>query len=337
MAELDLDLVQDRLDVPEGALRWLRGLEPATVDGPTLPGDGEAERLLELLEVPAPDRAEVLAARPDPRADRAYWWILDRLYRAFTPTIGKPVGTEGFAGWPRLTTDATDAKARQLYVWAYLALLPAVRRHHHERGVPDDVSWATLSLALALRAHRDLAGHHGLGMTHQWGPPIRLRGAFYRLGRLDYNRAELSFSNGPGGFALSVHIPATGRFDPAAVEESFAAARAFFPRHYPDEPLTFFTCDSWLLDPQLTEYLPPESNILAFQRRFTLAPRRAGSEDATGDRAIMRFVFARQDAAEDVLDELPQDTRLQRAFVAHLRSGRHWYERTGWVPFEEAP
>jgi hypothetical protein len=337
MAELDLDLAQGGLDMPEGTVRWLRELQPAADAGPVLPDDGEAERLLENLEVPPSDRADVLAARPDPRADKAYGEVLDRLYRAFIPTIGRPVTTEGFAGWPRLTTDAADAKARHLYVWAYLALLPTVRRHHHERGVPDDVSWATLSLALALRAHRDLAGHNGLGLTHQWGPPIRLRGAYYRLGRLDFNRAELSFSNGPGGFALSVHIPASGRFDQAAVEESIAAAREFFPRHYPDEPVTFFTCDSWLLDPQLAEYLPADSNILAFQRRFTLVPRRVDGQVATGDGAIMRFVFGRQDAAEDVLDDLPQDTKLQRAFVAHLRAGRHWDERTGWFPFEETP
>lgn len=337
MAELDLDLLQGELDVPEHTVRWLAALEPAAdVDGPELPDDDEAERLLDRLEVPREDHAEVLAARPDPQADKAYWWILDRLHRSFVPTIGKPVTTDGFRAWQLLTTNAGDAKARQLYLWAYLGLLPAVRRYHAERGVPDDVSWATLSLTFAIRTHKDVTGHNGLGLTHQWGPPIRLRGAFYKLGRLDFNRAELSFSNGPGGFALSVHIPPAGPLDKAAVEESIAAAREFFPRHYPDEPVTLFTCDSWLLDPQLADYLPAESNILAFQRRFTLTPRPHGDENGDGNAAIMRFVFGRQGSGENELDTLPQETTLHRAVVAHLRAGRQWHERTGWFPFEEA-
>jgi len=30
------------------------------------------------------------------------------------------------------------------------------------------------------------------------------------------------------------------------------------------------------------------------------------------------------------LDQLPQETSLQRAIVAVLRSGNHWHTRTGW-------
>lgn len=334
--EFDLERVQGQLDVPERTARWLAELQPAQIEGPVLPDDAEAERLLDQLDVPLEDRTDVLAARPDPQADKAYWSILDRLYRSAVPTVGKTISTDGFGGWPPLITNPADPKGRQLYVWAYLTILPTTRRHHRERGIGDDVSWATLSLAQALGAHRDLSDHNGLGLTHQWGPPIRLRGAFYRLGRLDFNRAELSFSNGPGGFALSVHIPATGRLDPAAVGQSIAAARGFFPQHYPEEPITFFTCDSWLLDPQLAEYLPDDSNILAFKRRFTLIEAKP-NHDPSGDAAIMRFVFGRHGTGDDILGDLPQDTTLQRAYVTHRRNGRHWHERTGWFPFEEAP
>jgi hypothetical protein len=335
--ELDLDQVQGQVDIPRRTFTWLERLKPAAgLDGPVLPGDEEAERLLEQLDVPAADRADILSARPDPQAHMAYWGILDRLYRAVAPTVGRYVSTEGFEGWPALTTSVTDHVGRHLYVWAYLALLPAVQGHHRERGIPDDISRATLSLAVNLQMHRDLTGHNGLGLAHQWGPPIRLRGAFYRLGRLDYNRAELSFSNGPGAFALSVHIPPLGPLDPAIVSASLKAAREFFPRHYPEEPIEFFTCHSWLLDPQLAEYLPADSNILAFQRRFKLVRTTPEREPPTGDAAILRFVFGRRDTGEDGLDSLPQDTRLQRAFVAHRRSGRHWDERVGWFPFEEA-
>jgi hypothetical protein len=52
---------------------------------------------------------------------------------------------------------------------------------------------------------------------------------------------------------------------------------------------------------------------------------------------MLTYVFGRpsQDGpvTADLLAELPQDTSLQRAYVTHLRSGRHWHARTGWIVF----
>jgi hypothetical protein len=49
------------------------------------------------------------------------------------------------------------------------------------------------------------------------------------------------------------------------------------------------------------------------------------------------FVFHRRydglNVPTTLLDELPQQTTLQRAIVAHLRAGGHWHSRTGWFPF----
>ena len=42
----------------------------------------------------------------------------------------------------------------------------------------------------------------------------------------------------------------------------------------------------------------------------------------------MRFVFHR---IAPGIDELPQRTTLERAIVAHLRAGKHWRNRTGWL------
>ena len=83
-------------------------------------------------------------------------------------------------------------------------------------------------------------------------------------------------------------------------------------------------CYSWLLDDQLAEYLDERSNIIRFQRRFRIV-----GEGSNGDAEILRFVFKR--IAPDI-DELPQRTKLERAIVAHLRAGRHWRNRTGWLP-----
>jgi hypothetical protein len=85
-------------------------------------------------------------------------------------------------------------------------------------------------------------------------------------------------------------------------------------------------CTSWLLDEQLADYLPADSNIMRFQRRFTL------TDDAVvDDHEPLRFIFRRVPAD---LGKLPRDTTLQRALVDHLERGKHWRIRTGWFPLK---
>ncbi|MGH3097980.1 MAG: hypothetical protein ACRDMV_18510 [Streptosporangiales bacterium] len=43
---------------------------------------------------------------------------------------------------------------------------------------------------------------------------------------------------------------------------------------------------------------------------------------------MLEFVFRRTDQP---IDQLPQSSTLERAVVAHLRAGRHWRVRTGWL------
>jgi hypothetical protein len=125
------------------------------------------------------------------------------------------------------------------------------------------------------------------------------------------------------GPALNIHIPADGPLSPTSCDESLRAARDFFAHYYPEEKHTVAVCRSWLLDDQLAEYLPPSANIIQFQRRFQPL-----AQTADGDEDVFRFVFGHEPGN---LDTLPQDTTLQRAVVAHVRSGRHWRIRTGYL------
>ncbi|MGH3660079.1 MAG: acyltransferase domain-containing protein, partial [Micromonosporaceae bacterium] len=80
----------------------------------------------------------------------------------------------------------------------------------------------------------------------------------------------------------------------------------------------FFTCSSWLLDPQLAEYLPEHSRIIQFQRRFHLIPVHTEAELPAADGDVAEYVFGR---THHDLDAYLQVTTLHRAYVAHLRSG----------------
>lgn len=100
--------------------------------------------------------------------------------------------------------------------------------------------------------------------------------------------------------------------------------RTAFNQMQPGGPPQIATCTSWMLDEQLAEYLPSDSNILSFQRRFTLVP---GARD--NDDWILRSVFGAEHSNE--LDSLPQRTTPERAVVDYLRQGHHWHMRTGWL------
>jgi hypothetical protein len=201
------------------------------------------------------------------------------------------------------------------YPHVFLAALPDVRAFHAERGIPDDVSWATLAdLGRVMRIHRGATGEPGLD-EQNW---LRLhwRGLLFELGRLQFDRAKAD--------ALGVHIPVGGPLEPAAVDDALARARPFFDRHFPEDGYRTAVCTSWLLDPQLAEVLPADSNIVRFQQRFELLDEGAYE----GDEDVFKFVFRRVDPP---LDELPRRTTLERALVAHLRAGGHWQVRKGRV------
>jgi hypothetical protein len=287
-----------------------------------LPDQTYLPAIFERLAIDERDQEDMLAAWPSPEADPEVWRSLERAYNALTKGMG------GFAplDLPRPAVESTPV-GRYFFAYLYLAALADVRRFHAKRGIPDDISWATLSdLGRNLARDRLLLGDGGL-RTSEW-LTLHFRGSIYELGRLQFNRMGIRAAHVADAFregdpALGIHIPELGPLTPAACDDAFARAGPFFARHFPETPTRIGICTSWLLDSQLAEYLGPESNIVRFQRRFELA-----GEGYDGDADVLRFVFHR---IAPNIDDLPQRTTLERAILAHLRAGRHWRNRTGWL------
>jgi hypothetical protein len=286
-----------------------------------LPGPDEAARVLARMRVPAAELPEALAALPDQDGDPELWWLLERLRHRLLAGLG---GFAPMTSWPDLPA-GLGAGGRWFYLAVLLATVPDVRRFHAEHGVPDEVSWDTLGdVGDKVALHRRTHGSGGLD-KQDWFT-LHFRGVLYALGRLQFNLTAVRPDTAglpAGAPALGVHIPESGPMTPAACDASLARARGFFARHLAVDA-AIGTCHSWLLDDQLARYLPAGSNILRFQRRFRLLPDRH-----RGDRDILEFVFRRVDPD---LDTLPRDTTLQRAVTDHLRAGRHWFLRAGWLP-----
>ncbi|GAA1741908.1 acyltransferase domain-containing protein [Luedemannella helvata] len=283
-----------------------------------LPAKADAPAILDRLAVPPDDAAEIMAGWPDP--DSPLWsdelrWLLDRSIALVRADLG---GNGWLPPGPELPRERGPAW-RHLYVYAYLALVDVVMAYHRDHGIDEAVSWATLAdLGRNLAVDRRMNGE-GWPVMQSW-LTLHARGSLYELGRLQHQRGE---------GAIGLHIPDSGQLTPEAVDASLDQARAFFPRHFPDEHYTAFSCGSWLLDPQLLEYLPEESNIVRFQRRFELEPYEE-PEGIDGDVEVLRFVFR---SLSTPLDRLPRRTALQRVVVDHLRAGGHWRWHQGRFPF----
>jgi hypothetical protein len=287
-----------------------------------LPDHSYLPAIFEHLAISEEDQREILAAWPSSETDPEISRSLQVAYDALVKDMG------GFAvlDLPGPAVETTPM-GRYFFVYVYLAALADARRFHKQRGIPDDISWATLSdLGRNLVRDRLLLGDGGL-RTSNW-LTLHFRGSIYQLGRLQFNRMNVRAAHVADAFhegepALGVHIPESGPLSPEAVDDSLARAQPFFARHFPETPTRLGLCTSWLLDPQLAEYLSPDSNVMRFQRRFTLV-----GEGHDGDADILRFVFHR---IAPNIEELPQRTTLERAIVAHLRAGKHWRSPTGWL------
>jgi hypothetical protein len=212
---------------------------------------------------------------------------------------------------------------------ALVATADDVAAFHADRGIDRSVSRTSLSdLGQQAWVHRRTFGVFGLH-TYGW-MRVAWSGALYWLGRLQFNLTRFADE-----WVISTHIPESGPLTPERVADSFGRARAFFARHFPEYPTRLFHCGSWLLDPQLAEVLPADSNMARFQRLWELrGERRPGDGDA------IFFVFRRRGDVDPAT--LPQDTTLQRAIVARLVAGGHWYvcngviEQDRFTPVEDA-
>ncbi|QBI54258.1 acyltransferase domain-containing protein [Streptomonospora litoralis] len=333
---MDADEVTRRLGLGEDARTWLaQAAELPSAGGPVLPPPSGARRALAPLGLEAADEDELVALWPDGSWPAELMWVVERMYARLAADLADDLAE--WREWPVLV-HAEDARVRCAMPVALAAAVPLVLAHHARRGVPASVSAATLAdTGRHMAQTRAMFGRIGLE-TATW-TALHFRGGLYELGRLQYEpdrirdvdemrwygreqAAAMGAEFAWGAPALCLHIPADGPLEPARVQRSLARARGFFAACFgADYPVA--VCSSWLLDPQLAEYLPETSNILAFQRRFTLV-----EGDAPGDADVFRFVFGLPDVD---LDRAPRRTRLEKAAVEHLRAGHHWQVRTGWL------
>ena len=203
----------------------------------------------------------------------------------------------------------------------------ATEKKHREYGIPEEITVATLKdIVNWAMIWSDLRGELCLFQTHWLSS--HMKGRLFRLGRLqfcfgDYG-AEDNGDLKSDDHIMEVHIPAGESMSNAACDESYAMAEEFFKKYFPDYVYKAYTCHSWLLDPTLSEFLPEESNIIRFGKRYKIA-RLDDSE------AIFRYVF-RWDTTRENLNDFPAKSSLAKAIKAEIEKGTLFHETLGYIP-----
>ena len=186
-------------------------------------------------------------------------------------------------------------------------LLAAAGAHSRwaELGIPENVFLDTMKcFSRFLRETRVRLGRDCF--DRGWWTWRQLSMQLFRLGTLEY---ELL----PQCGLVSVHIPSDANLSLEAVDASLETARDFLGKFYPAYAGADFVCESWLLSPELTPFLPVGSRILGFQQRFSLHETDAEPMDC------LEWLFR---VPEDTpLECLPETTTLQREVKKHLLSG----------------
>lgn len=311
------------------ARQALQQLASTGIDGDqvAIPDSAYAVERLRWMDVPEDTVQRVLQTRRDLESRPELIWLLQRCRSSLVREMG--MVTDG-TSMPSLP-DSFGTISRYFYVWVFLATVDATLEYHRSLGISVDQSREILSdLSRKFIEHQKMRGHEGFS-AQNW-MARHFRGLIFQCGRLQFERGFLgpSAADRCDGDAnepvLWVHIPETGPL--VDLDASFEGASQFFAQHFPHERYERYLCDTWLLDSNLALILPPTSNIMEFQRRFTpLGICRIN--DSVVIICIFRKVIP-EESVPQAIAALPTTTTLERGIVERLAAGEHWRFCVGW-------
>lgn len=128
-----------------------------------------------------------------------------------------------------------------------------------------------------------------------------------------YPKAEWELAVKPGDNIIALHLPGGMKLSKEITVQAIRDAFLHAKKYYPDYAPKAIHCGSWLLNPELHEFLGENSNITAFASLFHLHPTKCAGQ------GVFNFVF--KTSVNPDLATLPEDTRLQRWLKAKYLAG----------------
>lgn len=150
-------------------------------------------------------------------------------------------------------------------------------------------------------------------------------GKIYRIGRLQYEKGVQRPWMKEQCNILQVHIPEGEPLDTDKCEKSMYMATEFYKNYFPLLDPKYFTCESWLLCPDLEKLLPESSNMVRFMRMWT-KDHDIGDHSFQSIQRTFGFDYNRQNYIS-----APENTALQRNLKRFLSEGNEINEFAGYI------
>ena len=277
--------------------------------------------VMEKHDYPAEAREVIIRTEEKIIADEKANKIYESMYRAYW------LKNRNFGEF----SDKTDALAALIgehkYTVNFVLLInctkPLLAKYRKEK-IDEEIYWRSIldlkSKMIECKENYDI-----------WGTFVEFwfKG-FYELNRFALGRLQFEYSdfwcdmyikNGvelyDSDFVVGMHIPSNqGPLTYEARLDAYRRAHAFFKDKFKDPRYGIFCCHSWLLYPDNVNILPEKSNIADFLLDFEPLEIKW-----TYDFGDQWRVFGVKNNRKP-LDELPQNTSMQRAYVEWFKKGK---------------
>lgn len=222
--------------------------------------------------------------------------------------------------------NSEDGKKNLVY---YLFFCEELSRKYAEAGIPENILLDTLGdLVVWTKTWTNVKGTLHLAELSWLARHLEMK--LFKLGRLQFCMAKSEddlpeFNIHVGDDVMEIHIQGEGKLDINDCKKSIDEAKLFFSRHFPDYKYTVFTCHSWLIDEDLKEFLPEESNIIKFGNMFY----RAKNFDSN---ALLRYIF-RWDTNEINLRYAYSSSAFAEKIKAAVLKGKTFHETLGVIKY----
>lgn len=228
-----------------------------------------------------------------------------------------------------------DVHAYMLHLLFFIYCTPALYQRYEQRGIAEDIYWNSMAdLRYKLIECHQVYGIWGSFVAKWFTPFFSLER--FALGRMQYEPTAFAhdaytckgFTLRRGDTVYNMHIPSAGPLTYQRRLDSYQKAFHFYKDQLGGGPLPV-VCHSWLLYPENKRFYPPSSNLMDFMDDFDLIDGKASPtfEDAWR-------IFGAQ--YKRPLDQWPQDTALQRAYVHWLGQGNQTGSGFGVLLFDDS-
>ncbi|MBS6161855.1 MAG: DUF5596 domain-containing protein [Firmicutes bacterium] len=190
---------------------------------------------------------------------------------------------------------------------------------YKEKGISQQIFTDTMKcFTRFIEEHKESYGIYGFNRDFWTGRQLSLQ--LFRLGELEFETVIKNQKK-----MVSVHIPSDAILTKEHCKSSLEMAEVFFENYDSTYVNVPYVCHSWLLSPALRELLPESSNIMKFQNLFDITEIDKSSTN------FLRWIFKKIDLP---IENLPEDTTLQRNVKKYLMAGGQIGEGSGYMKKE---